>query len=260
MGGGTGTTQHEEPAVETEASLTGDLEVDLDPEDVWTLGQLLEAGAVSLPPRVAEELTTGYRILQASGYEPPEDAETDVDLRGSGEATGIELPVDGDEPTELEARRVILAEIATEETEPSPEGEAVEPGVDVQPRSAEPEAADAEQRGPPRAAAPAVDRQHTQRLAEAIDELADAVEEVARHDDRSQARRASLAGTMGVQDGLVLDWALIGIGLGVSTMLVLASGVVADPVFAILGIALLVLCVFQAVPYLVEDADQEGLR
>lgn len=267
MGAGTGSenaSRHEEPAVETQTPLTGDLEVDLDPEDVWTLGQLIEAGAVSFPPGVAEELMTGYRILQASGYEPPEGAQTNVELRGSGEASDLDLPIEElEEAGGVTARRVILTEITSEEAEQAEDGTLVEPGVETdaegQPRPDGSDEAALEQALLQQAAnGPVAGPAETERLASAIEDLANKLEDLpverSTPETREEPASVDLLNTHGA---LVLDWALIGLGLSVSTLLVLAAAVIADPVFAILGIALLVLCIFQAVPYLVEEAGAE---
>lgn len=262
MGAGTGSEQaerHEEPAVETETSLTGNLEVDLDPADVWTLGQLIDAGAVSLPPGVAEELTTGYRILQASGYEPPEGAQTKVELRGSGDASGVELPIQQlDEAADVTARRVVLAEITSAEEDRAEPGATVEPGVDAEPRPSRRDG-DEEAPGPPAAG---LDAERTQRLTQAIERLADTVEEgdlatvqleAPDGADATRSRRTTLPVA-----SMTVDWALIGLGLAVATAFVIAAGVLADPVFALLGLALLGFACFQSYPYLAETTEDDS--
>jgi hypothetical protein len=259
MSGGPGTEQerrHEEPAVETTGSLTGDLEVDLDPEDVWTLGQLIEAEAVNLPPNVVDELMTGYRILQASGYEPPEDARTDVQLRGSGKASGIEVDLDDlDGADEVTARRVVLTEVTSEDAR-GDDREHTEPARGP---------AAGRDGGRPRAAATSLTPdavpgpEDAQRLADAIETLADEVRELEVPEQADGTQPAPTSPQLvDARGALVLDWALIGLGLGVSTILVLAAAAITDPVFAILGIALLIMCVFQSVPYLVEDTEEGG--
>lgn len=263
MGGGTGSehaNRHEEPAVETQTSLTGDLEVDLDPEDVWTLGQLIQAGAVSFPPGVAEELMTGYRILQASGYRPPEGAETKVELRGSGQTAGLELPIeDLEEEGNLTARRVLLTEIASTEDEHREPGATVEPGVDAEAPSslAARDGDEAPAQSVP-ASAP-VGPDETRRLAAAIERLADGIEETGTGSVELAA--PPTATVQRPESGLpfaslTVDWALIGLGLTVATLFVVAAGMLADPVFAILGLAVLGFACFQSYPYLAESSEE----
>lgn len=260
MGAGTGSEQanrHEEPGVSTGTSLTDGLEVELDPEDVWTLGQLIEAGAVSFPPDVAEELMTGYRILRASKYEPPEGSETEVELRGSGEASGIELPLDDLDEGGVTARQIVLAEVVDGDEQLAEDGATVEPGVDA----SRPPAQEGND-GPAQAIQPTVlevpGAQETHELAQAVDRLADRIEAAGELAAAATPTSQAIPTDGRTNGALALDWAMIGLGLGVSTMLVIAAAFVADPVFAILGLALLVMCVFQAVPYLAESVDEGG--
>lgn len=264
MGSGTGTEEArrtEEPAVETQTPLTDGLDVELDPADVWTLGQLIEAGAVSFPPGVAHEITTGYRVLQAGGYEPPEDAETEVELKGSGEASPIDLDLeDLDGDADVTARQVVLTEVVTEETEHVEAGATVEPSVEETRSAGDGEAghdgtaAQADQRLQPAARLPAAEE--TEELTSAIERLAEGIEAAG---DAVPAQLEPPSTQKNSANGaLALDWAMIGLGLGVSTLLVIAAAFVTDPVFSILGLALLLMCVFQSLPYLAESADEDA--
>lgn len=261
MGSGTGSEQSrrtEEPAVETQTPLTDGLDVELDPVDVWTLGQLIEAGAVSFPPGVAQEITTGYRVLQAGGYEPPEDAKTGVELHGSGEASPVDLDLEDLEGDgQVTARQIVLAEVVTEEPEPEDEATEIEPVAEEQRAATEHGAGrdgapESEARPAPEPAVFAAGEDAKQ-LTSAIERLAEQIEAA------GEAAGLAVEQTRPPGDSghgaLALDWAMIGLGLGVSTLLVIAAAFVADAVFSILGLALLVMCIFQSLPYLAESAD-----
>lgn len=253
MGQGTGQArQHEEPGVDTQASLTGDLEIDLEPDDVWTLGQLIEADVASFPPGVAQEIMTGYRILQGAGYRPAD--ETDVELRGAGDVSGLALPEGAlDDDESLFSRQIVVAELV--EQEPASEDPAEE-GDDEAP------AQPADDRVEQMAAMQAVAGEHAARLAEAVERLAEGFEAQAEEDtSATPATTTSVEVAQPPTTNLAtvtVDWALIGLSLTVSTVFVIAAGFLADPVFAILGLALLGFAAFQSYPYLADS--EEGPR
>jgi len=253
MGAGTPsgrTKQHEEPGVEsTKAALTGDLEVDLEPDDVWTLGQLIEADVASFPPGIAQEIVTGYRILQGAGYQPAGD--TEVQLQGVGDVTGLPLPegaLDEDEGS-IFSRQIVVTELT--ETEPAEEEAETEPAAPTRQ-----EAAGAG--GQPAAGAAPVAGEQAERLADAVEQLAEGLERSATdltQDTQAATDTQVVPATDTRLARVTVDWALIGLGLTVSTMFVIAAGFLADPGFAILGLALLGFAAFQSYPYLA-DTDR----
>lgn len=280
--GGTRTgskASQDEKAVNTGDTLTGGIEVDLSPEDIWTLGQLLEAGAVSFPPKVTQEITTGYRILQGAGFEPEDGGTTQVELRGSGETAAIELPEDGfpDEDSGIISRQVILTEVTARTSEDAGEQAASEAERDDQ--LLQPQVNKSEAEGPslsplaaPQPGAEAIAGPQSERLAEALDRLAEALSrdprqntqaqgqpqaagDLGRADDTAVNAAASSSGLRA--DAFSLDWAMISLGLTTSTFFVIAAAFLHDPVFGILGLALLTFSAFHAVPYLTEALEEE---
>lgn len=280
--GGTRTgskASQDEKAVNTGDTLTGGIEVDLSPEDIWTLGQLLEAGAVSFPPKVTQEITTGYRILQGAGFEPEDGGTTQVELRGSGETAAIELPEDGfpDEDSGIISRQVILTEVTARTSEDAGEQAASEAERDDQ--LLQPQVNKSEAENPslsplaaPKPAAGSIAGQQSERLAESLDRLAEALSGDPHQHTQAQElsqpagelERAAhpaanvAASSSGLRaDAFSLDWAMISLGLTTSTFLVIAAAFLHDPVFGILGLALLTFSAFHAVPYLAEALEEE---
>lgn len=280
--GGTRTgskASQDEKAVNTGDTLTGGIEVDLSPEDIWTLGQLLEAGAVSFPPKVTQEITTGYRILQGAGFEPEDGGRTQVELRGSGETAAIELPEDGfpDEDSGIISRQVILTEVTARTSEDAGETAVSEAERDDQLLQHQVNEAEAE--GPslsplaaPHPGAEAIEGPQSERLAEALDRLAETLSRDPHQNTQAQGQPQA-AGDLGRADDTVvnaaasssglradafsLDWAMISLGLTTSTFFVIAAAFLHDPVFGILGLALLTFSAFHAVPYLAEALEEE---
>lgn len=247
------------------------LPVTLEAEDVWVVGQLLDADAVDLPPGVERQIREAYRILKATGFSPGgADEPSAVDLRfdtdgvaeslGDHEAPGDLEPgqrfrevvvreVDPDEADALAgAREVLVEEVPAEDPAP----DATEPA----PRRAGGAAHGVE--GAARAdEVPTVqlaDREaERERLAEAIE---DAASTVARRIEAAGERAAEPAPASASPPALGVDAVLSGAAVLVASVFAVAAALGSDPVFGALAVAVLVFAALHA--RRLRDAPTEG--
>lgn len=234
-GSGGGPLETEEPAVE---SRTAGFDVDLEPADVWTLGQLIEVNAVQFPPGVAGKIMGAYRILKASGYQPAAGEEP--------QHTDVALPEELDDPEaapeDLETadpapptREVVVAEVTTKPQPDPPEGQT--PDDELQPAVAD--------------LAEAFPRDELDSLSSAVEALTEQIDDAAWARKRaSQKAKASEAADQQALRELVLDGALAGLATLVATLLAAAAALLSDPVFAVLALAPLGLAGLLAYPYM----------
>lgn len=218
------------------------VQVELSQADVWVLGQLIDAGTASFPPEIEEDILAGYQILKMSGYSPPPSkGHTSVEVIAGEESdesggVGRDVVVDEVEPPapagagpeeadeavipQIRLREVLLAEISTAPTDADAEASRDELGSSSGQRD---------------------------ELAAALDHLADRIGGLGQASSTSRA-----SGDQGSTDvrPVVVDWALVGIAVTSATLFVGVATLLADPVFGILAVGLLVLAAFLAYPYL----------
>ncbi len=249
----------------TAGSIRDALEVELDPVDVWVLGQLIEAEAASFPPEIEQEIMDGYRILKLSGYTPPPaEGHTDVDLTA--------LPEERDRARSPEPSQSPSLDTETEPL-PSPPpsddaGSAAEPPPDPEPARLEEvlETAPAEREvvlaeittEPSQARLEALLNEHMAGTSAALADIEARLDEVLAAAPAKDA--AATARPSGGRDDLTataVDVGLIGADVLVAALFALAAAALADAVFAVLSLGLVGVALFLAAPYLVaaEEVD-----
>lgn len=237
----------------------GSIQVDLDPIDVWVLGQLVEAEAVRVPQGLEDQLLDGYRILEVGAWEPPAkarrqleelerklgvrdeaspDAEATETGREQAPSAAREAPVSEaeDEDPRLGVREVLVREVDAEG-----------PAADTAGEDAVPE----------QGRHPAREVFDTRRLADAMERVAEAVDAEAEADAEAQAAGvdapASAASEPAAQT-VTVDQALAGASGVLVVAFALTAVALPDPIFAVLAVALLGVTVLAA-EGLVEDTE-----
>lgn len=248
----------------TAGSIQDALEVELDPVDVWVLGQLIEAEAASFPPEIEQEIKDGYRILKLSGYTPPPvEGHTNVDLTA--------LPEERDRARPPEARQDPTVDTETEPPgglPPSDDaGSEAEPPPDPEPARLEDvlETAPAEREvvlaeittEPAHARLETLLNESTAQTAAAMTDIEARLDDVlaaARAEDTAAAKPSSRRDDL---TATAVDVGLIGLDVLVAGLFALAAAALADAVFAVLSLGLVGVALFLAAPYLVprEEVD-----
>lgn len=220
-------------------SLQEGVHIDLTPHDVWVLGQLIEADTASLPRDAEESILDGYRILKATGYEPPAKGDPpNVDLtapRDEAQLAASTPPAMTREAPASVLREVLIAEIKT--AEPSPSAQEDPPASLASFQAQEP-------------IAPALER-----VAAAVEEL----KEDATHQQEpvmdSTPETTEQPGSS-LSPRLVFDVILTTASVLVASLFVTAGAFLQDPVFAALALGLMAAAAWLILPWMREDATE----
>lgn len=221
-------------------SLQEGVHIDLTPHDVWVLGQLIEADAASLPRDAEESILDGYRILKATGYEPPQKGDPpNVDLTAPRDeaqlAAATPHPPTREAPASV-LREVLITEVET--AEPAASTKDDPPASQAALQAQEP-------------IAPALER-----VAAAVEELK---EEVTPHQEPATdpTPETKEQPESGFSPRLVFDAILITASVLVASLFVTAGALLQDPVFAALALGLMAAAAWLILPWMREYATEE---
>lgn len=218
-------------------SLQEGVHIDLTPHDVWVLGQLIEADTASLPRDAEESILDGYRILKATGYEPPTEADPpNVDLKAPHDEAQLAAATPHATTPEAPAsvlREVLITEVKT--ADPSPITHETPPDPSTGLQAQEP-------------IAPALER-----VAAAVEELK---EEVTPHHEPAtdSTPEPKEQPASGLSSRLVFDAILITASVLVASLFVTAGALLQDPIFAALALGLMATAAWLILPWMREDA------